>query len=367
MPYVLPPREPVRAAVLGHLVGDAIGVPYEFTRPEQIDRIEFRGHGTHNQPPGTWSDDGALMLALLDSLLTSSIGFDIADQAKRFLRWLERGEYTPDPGRKPFDVGNATRAALARVRRGIPPEEAGADPDALGNGSLMRILPIALAEPGAAPSELVEWAHRSSQITHGAPVCLAACALYVLIGRELLQGERDRVAALERAIVGLRVDYERRAKSPRLTEAFDELLARRERVGHGRGHVLDTLWSAWEAFVGAGSYRSAIESAVRYGGDTDTTAAVAGGLAGLYWGLDPADGGIPAEWHEGLRGRRALEPILTRLDRHVGTDETPPYLPPDDPAYPFSGEVADASTRMGAWVRRWERRNAASAENCKPS
>src|SRR5687768_18581243 len=95
----------VRAAVYGHLVGDAIGVPYEFGH--HIETVELRGHGTHNQPPGTWSDDGALMLALLDSLLTA--GFDPEDQPRRALAWADEGRYAG--GGVVFDIGHTTSAA----------------------------------------------------------------------------------------------------------------------------------------------------------------------------------------------------------------------------------------------------------------
>jgi ADP-ribosyl-[dinitrogen reductase] hydrolase len=99
--------EVARAADYGHLVGDAIGVPYEFTR--HVETVELRGHGTHNQPPGTWSDDGALMLALLDSPL--SVGFDPEDQGRRALAWADEGAYTPD-GDGLFDIGHATSGAI---------------------------------------------------------------------------------------------------------------------------------------------------------------------------------------------------------------------------------------------------------------
>ncbi|MEO8107615.1 MAG: ADP-ribosylglycohydrolase family protein, partial [Actinomycetes bacterium] len=88
------PRDAVRAAVYGHLVGDAIGVPYEFSAPDPNRIVELRGHGAHHQPPGTWSDDGALMLALLDSL--ASVGFDPEDQGRRALAWADAKAYTPD-------------------------------------------------------------------------------------------------------------------------------------------------------------------------------------------------------------------------------------------------------------------------------
>ncbi len=102
------------------------------------------GAPTPRAKPGTWSDDGSLTLALLDSL--SSVGFDTADQARRFLAWADAGAYTPH-GEGKFDIGYATAAAFARLGRGVPAEEAGADPDSQGNGKLMkgRLTPISNA------------------------------------------------------------------------------------------------------------------------------------------------------------------------------------------------------------------------------
>src|SRR5688500_6527211 len=105
-------------AVMGHLVGDAVGVPYEFKLAAAIGEVRFGATGTHGQPPGTWSDDGALMLALLDSLLTC--GFDTTDQGRRAVEWFRRGAYTPDG--TVFDSGNATREAIAALERGVSAE-----------------------------------------------------------------------------------------------------------------------------------------------------------------------------------------------------------------------------------------------------
>ncbi|HSL34894.1 MAG TPA: ADP-ribosylglycohydrolase family protein, partial [Candidatus Limnocylindrales bacterium] len=85
----LPDR--LAGAVWGHLVGDAVGVPYEFKSADEIGEIRFGATGTHDRPPGTWSDDGSLMLALLDSLLIA--GFDTADQARRAVEWYRLGAY----------------------------------------------------------------------------------------------------------------------------------------------------------------------------------------------------------------------------------------------------------------------------------
>ena len=152
-------------AVWGHLVGDAVGVPYEFTRARHKSEVKFGAKGSHGQPPGTWSDDGALMLALLDSLLDK--GFDTTDQGTRALAWAREGKYAA--GGEVFDIGNATDRALHRLESGVSAEEAGADDNALGNGSLMRILPLALVEREIPDRELVEHAHRASKVTHGAP------------------------------------------------------------------------------------------------------------------------------------------------------------------------------------------------------
>jgi ADP-ribosyl-[dinitrogen reductase] hydrolase len=297
--------------VWGHLVGDAAGVPYEFRPASAVGEIRFGAAGTHGQPPGTWSDDGALMLALLDSLL--SVGFDVEDQGQRALAWWRDGAYTPDPGRPPFDVGGTTGRALQAIADGVPAVDAGPSGELdCGNGSLMRILPIALVGDGARNGEgsqldtatLIERASRASRVTHGHPRARAACSLYVLVAARLLDGERDRDAAFATATrdVQASIDGDR----PMLAALY-HLLGHVER--EGRGRVWDSFLSAWDAFAGAGSYREAIERAIAYGNDTDTTAAIAGGLAGVYWGID----GIPAEWLAGMRGRGVVEPLVDRL------------------------------------------------------
>ncbi len=311
---LLPER--LAGAVYGHLVGDALGVPYEFQSAERIGEVEWRGHGTYDQPPGTWSDDGALMLALLDSLLT--VGFDTADQARRALDWREQGAYAP--GGEVFDIGGATSTALARLRDGTAPEQAGAV-DALGNGSLMRILPVSLVFRDVEDADLVAMATRASRVTHGSAEAQVACALYTLIARRLLDGEKDRVEVLDGAQRALRaVLAEVGLSGPPGSEgpsaavaALDAFAGWSER--RGRGRVVDSFWSAWEVFVAASDYPAAVTAAVRYGNDTDTTAAIAGGLAGIYWGID----GIPSSWCRGLRDRHIPQALADRL---VETDDS---------------------------------------------
>ena len=304
-------------AVWGHLVGDAMGVPYEFRSPDAVGEVRWGAAGSHGQPAGTWSDDGALMLALLDSLLLDlgaepphPGGFDTADQARRALAWAEVGAYTPD-GEGRFDIGAATSQAMDSIRRGVPAEEAGPSHErSQSNGSLMRILPVALTavEPSVKLPELIDRAHRSSRVTHGHVTCQVACALYVVLARDLLRGDPDRPRVLSAALGRLRLHYERSGSSGVAhLAALDALEAWPTR--QGRGGAIDSFWSAWEAFAGADSYAATIQRAIAFGNDTDTTAAIAGGLAGIYWGL----AGIPVEWLEGMRGSEVVRPILERL------------------------------------------------------
>ena len=140
-------------------------------------------------------------------------------------------------------------------------------------------------------------------------VARVTCALYVLVARRLLEGATDRADALADARTSLRQLYWQLDPPDMLIHeaALDRLEAWTERAG--RGFVIDSFWSAWDAFAGADSYEETIVRAIRYGHDTDTTACIAGGLAGLYWGID----GIPREWREGMRGATIVEPMLDRL------------------------------------------------------
>ncbi|HEY9287044.1 MAG TPA: ADP-ribosylglycohydrolase family protein [Candidatus Dormibacteraeota bacterium] len=289
--------ERLAGGVWGHLVGDAMGVPYEFTPPEGIDAVEWGHQGTHRQPPGTWSDDGGLMLALLDSLL--ECGFDAEDQGRRALRWLRQNAYMPG---KVFDIGATTSQALRRIEQGIPAHESGlAGEGDNGNGSLMRILPVALVNREQPVHVVVERAMAASAVTHAHPRAQVTCAVYCLVARRLLRGDHPAAA---------------------LTGAFSEVAAvlgpahrtELDLLEHfpgrsGSGYVLDSFWSAWDAFSRSESYAETITRAIRYGNDTDTTAAIAGGLAGIYWGL----GGIPKEWLAGMRGKEIVEPLVERL------------------------------------------------------
>ena len=285
-------------AVWGHLVGDALGVPYEFgPGPKTV----VWGHkGTHGQPPGTWSDAGGLMLALLDSL-TCGRGFDLKDQAERAVRWMDSPDYKPGDR---FDIGGTTALSLGRFKRQVSAEECGGTSERdCGNGSLMRILPVALVGRDLPPEKLIDQAMRASSVTHAHPRATATAAIYVLIAAALVSGASDRELALSTAFTECGMCM----VGDRGKELFD--LRNWPGKPAGSAYVVDTFWSAWTAFASSESYIETVTKAIGYGSDTDTTAAVAGGLAGALWGI----GAIPVEWRRAMRGKPIVERLVARL------------------------------------------------------
>ena len=269
----------LRDAVYGAAVGDALGVPFEFKGRESFTCTDMVGYGTHNQPAGTWSDDTSMMLALCDSLRENGGRVDTADIRKRFAAWLYQGEYAVDG--VVFDMGITVSRAINRGR-GCTGEHDN------GNGSLMRTIPLAFTDASNRAIRDV------SGITHGHRISENACVCFVRIAQDLMAG-----VTLEDAI---------RANAPGGSE-FDFLADVTtwsiDQVKSG-GFVLDTLGAALWCLANTASYRDCVVAAVNLGSDTDTTACVAGALAGIVYGFD----GIPADWIRTLRGKDIIERCL---------------------------------------------------------
>lgn len=303
-------EERLRGGLLGLLVGDALGVPYEFNLAHHLppaDQIEmdpprgyrfYRAHG--GIPSGTWSDDGAQALCLLESLLERG-RLDVDDLGERLIRWADAGHLAVD-GRA-YGLGRQTARALANLRAGVPAGSSGpADERNNGNGSLMRALPLALWHAGT-DAELVADAMRQSVVTHGHAHSQVACALYVVWARRVLHAVVEPWSDA--------VDTVRRVLPDAVLDASLDHVVRFTAVG-GTGYVVDALHSARVA-VDAGPYEVAVRRAIAFGEDTDTTACIAGGIAGLRDGV----GAIPARWLRALRGREIVDPLLDRLVTHA--------------------------------------------------
>lgn len=301
----------IRGGLYGLLVGDALGVPYEFHSADEIPpchEIEMtppegfsRAH--LNVLPGTWSDDGAQALCLLDSLVECG-RFCLKDFSDRLLAWYGEGKWAVDG--EVFDVGIQTGEALNAYRAGLDPKKCGMlRPNGKGNGALMRTLPLALWHRGT-DRKLVLTAHEQCLPTHGNPCNQVCCALYCLVARYLAAG-REFAPALEEAVRVLRKFY---LEMPEHEKEFEWSVRPDEPCqGKGSGYVVDCLRSAFMILLRAGSYEEAVKQAVMLGNDTDTTACVAGGLAGIMFGEE----GIPKRWIKALRGREEVERLLARV------------------------------------------------------
>ena len=300
--------------LVGLLVGDAVGVGFEFKKPEQIpsrDQIEMttpvgfrRSHA--GVPAGTWSDDGSQALALLDSLLECG-KFSLIDFADRLLRWLDDGYLAVDGD--VFDVGVQTAEALGKLRDGMSPRESGgASVMDNGNGSLMRVLPLALWHTGS-DEALVRDAHLQSMPTHRNPRSLVACAFYCLVAREYLRQGADPWSHADGCLEAIYDEWAGKQERAAFLKELDVLRRfPKTDTTRGTGYVIDTIWSARKAME-EDSFEDVIRTAICFGEDTDTTAAVAGGLAGIRFGLD----GIPTRWLAQLRGFGIVKPLIGRF------------------------------------------------------
>jgi len=302
--------ERVCGAVLGHAVGDALGVPVEFMSRAALraDPVtDMRGYGTHRQPEGTWSDDTSLMLCLLESL---SEGVDFADTAGRFVAWVDKGYWTAH-GRV-FDLGGTTREALARLKKGAAPLEAGGDDErSNGNGSLMRILPVAFLKD-LTDEEAILTAHQASSLTHRHPRSQMACGLFILLARRLLDGMFPERAYTEtiKAASTLYSQPPFRAETGHFQRFLSGKLAGLgEDEIESSGYVVHTLEAAVWCVLNGSTFRETALRAVNLGDDSDTTGAVAGGLAGAWSG--PV--GIPPAWVEKLARRAEIEALVKRF------------------------------------------------------
>ena len=257
------PKATLRDCIYGLAVGDALGVPYEFRPRGTFECTDMVGYGTHEQPAGTWSDDTSMTLATCDSI--RELGrIDIADMRDKFVSWIANGEYTIDGV---FDYGGTTARALHTGKGGSGERDN-------GNGSLMRIAPLAFTD--ATDDEIRE----VSAITHAHRTSTDACVIFVELMRDVMNGELPSWAL-------------------RLKDVPEH------EVRSG-GFVRDTLKSATWCFVNTNSYEACVLAAVNLGDDTDTTAAVAGALAGTAYGMDS----IPQEWVDNLRGKELIEQCL---------------------------------------------------------
>lgn len=289
-------------ALVGLAVGDALGTTLEFTRHSSMGHglTDMIGGGPFHLAPGEWTDDTSMALCLAESLIAHD-GYDVRDQLARYLRWYEYGENTPQ-GRC-VDIGNTVRAALHRFKT---QGTAWAEPDPMGdgNGSLMRMAPVALRYHNN-PAKAVGVARMQSRATHGGPAADEACAIWtrLILGAAATKAGRHDVFELL-CLIGNDIQHDG------LRKVIDNQTWKRgANEIRGDGYVILAFEAALWAFYHGESFEQAVLLAANLGEDADTTAAITGQLAGAYYGLDR----IPERWRKRIYDGPRIERLAFDL------------------------------------------------------
>jgi len=310
-------RDRAIGALVGLAAGDAVGTTLEFKPPGSFTPItDMVGGGPFGLERGQWTDDTSMALCLAESIL--DVGdLDPADQLRRYVAWWRDG-YWSSNGRC-FDIGGTTSAALERFERSGEVTDRDIDQESAANGSLMRLAPVPIrwhSDTGAA----AERAGESSRTTHPASRPVDACRLHAAMTAALIQGRSiDEVldpgfwhfGPLDPRIEAVARGSWRPKEPPDI---------------QGRGYVVDAFEAALWAVAGAADFRDAVLRAANLGHDADTTAAIAGQLAGARWGYSA----IPAKWRDRITDGERIAAIAGRLfDHGAGVEPSHPW-PHDD-------------------------------------
>lgn len=326
-----PPTRQSRAigALLALHAGDCLGATVEFRSHSQIAAShphgvrDIVGGGPFRWPAGHATDDTDLTRAVLLAYMSrheQGADFDVVRAAAdNCLAWL-RGDGWPGRrrGERPRDVGNATAEGLNRYKRTRDPDKAGAGPRRAGNGSLMRCLATGLFQTDA---ELrVRESMAISKVTHDDVRCMVACAVYNEIVAALLRGlsVTDAIDAGEAVAVRLEDGRDgpvfaavRLGKEIRVQDMAEQGPPAAAMPGRCSGYVLDSLALGVSALLDVRRLEDVLVDVVRIGWDTDTNAAIAGGLLGARDGEE----GVPVRWREKLQFGGEFREIVVLLTR----------------------------------------------------
>ncbi len=302
--------------VMGVITGDALGCPVQFMSRNEVAAqpvTGMRGYGAFMLPAGSWTDDSSLTLALLDSIRAVG-GIDLNSIMGNFVQWLDHGAYTPFG--YAYDIGRGTMSAIQTYKKTGDPLTCGsADEWNNGNGSLMRILPACLycCSRKLSDADAISVIHRVCRLTHAHMRAQIACGLYYFMARAVLDGDgplQDRLqSGLRRGFAYYAQtadddDLKNLACYDRLRN-LDLFSGTPEQAIRSSGYVVDTLEAAVWSLITTKTMAAALLKAVNLGDDSDTVGAVAGGLAGLFYGCDA----IPKDWLDALQRRAWIESL----------------------------------------------------------
>ena len=313
-------KEQLKSALFGFVIGDAMGVPIEFKSRKILQEnptTTMLGFGSHDVPPGCWSDDTSMTLATMDSIICSH-GINYNDIANHFLYWVNEDRYTAT--NCIFDIGMATRKALMHWEV----EKKKSDADATicggssfydnGNGSLMRMLPIVfyLNTDTTSYEQRYMIIKNTSSITHKHEISILGCLIYTDFLLGLLQGktkEQSYNDLQEKNYINFDKDtlnMFRRIWSKELLNSSSDTIS-------SSGYVVDTLESVLWVTLTTDNFYDAIVTAINLGDDTDTVGAITGSIVGLLYGYDS----IPHDWLYDLIGKEYLDEIINSFHEYL--------------------------------------------------
>ena len=303
------------AAIIGHAVGDAMGFPTEFSKREELLKnpvLEMIDSPDLGLPAGSWSDDTAMEIATIDSFIHKKC-FDYKDIMDRWVKWINESEYTSTG--VTFDIGRTCLKAIKKYCNGSAPLQCGSTSiNENGNGSLMRILPVALYAytRNLDDISIQRLTDEMSSLTHAHEVSRLGCYIYgqfvICLLKEYEKEDAYRyVQDLDYSSYNVNSInlYTRILDGQIEGQILDDIKS--------TGYIVDTLECVLWIFMNARNYKEAIIASTNIGGDTDTIGAIVGSMAGIYYGIDS----IPSKWLDKLQRKEYLVELTSKFERCV--------------------------------------------------
>jgi ADP-ribosyl-[dinitrogen reductase] hydrolase len=283
-------KDKKKGCMYGLAIGDALGAAVEFMGQGTFDPVtDYRDGGPHGIEAGMWTDDTSMALALADSIAQ---GWDLDDQAKRYIEWKNEGKYSVND--ICFDIGNQTWRSLSYYEANGEITDDNEEASS-GNGSIMRLAPVVIRYVGK--PYLPHAAAESSLVTHPSRLCVSSCIFLAEFLGALMESNETRVKVLADVLKNIQ---------PLEKKVMDAVKGYDEGKAEGSGYVVDSLKTALRVFMNATSFEDAVLRAVNIGNDADTTGAITGQMAGAYWGYEA----IPANLIEGLARTDLIDTYL---------------------------------------------------------
>lgn len=306
-------------AIIGHAVGDAMGVPSQFCLRKHLLKnpiTEMVYSQKVGQPAGSWSDDTSMEICTTESYIECG-KFDYDDIMQKWVNWITKGEYTPNG--QTFDVGDTCLFAIRQFSKGVEPLKCGLTTEySNGNGSLMRILPVALYSyyKKLSDKEIIKLTNDISSLTHGHDISKMACYIYIKYIGALLDGKTK-----EEAYDYIKtIDYSMYSEDA--VERYNRILKNNIKEYSineikSNCYVVDTLECALWIFLNSKDYEETIIASTNIGNDTDTIGGIAGSMAGIVYGVDS----IPKNWLNKLQKKDYLIDLALRYEEAINNQK----------------------------------------------